>query len=628
MAFAPNPGDSIDYKGSPLFFVQHPGVKEMPCVLREEGKRGTVYQLSNGKEKWALKVFKKFYRKPHQLEIARKLRPLVDVVGLRAARRAVFEEGHPLVAAHPDLLHAQMMPWVDGFTWFNVLNVGGPRNGTYLDPSHAARLAHRFSLVMGEIERRGLAHTDIASGNVIVDVDSIGVELIDLEEMFGPDFPRPARLNAGSAGYGHRALRDPSSEGLWSAECDRFAVAILAAEMLIVSAPELSAQCDKGGGYFSDDELHTDSPRYRSALDYLRRECPPVAELFQRAWESPSIATCATAAQWLSALEPIAAVAPATAGPGLIPRSSSARWQLSHAFRTVAPPIAASVAPSVAPPPVVEGVSWGTPVWSPAVAQRGREALVPEAPEHREPPSEAASGSLEDSAAWGPAPVRAHASTYIAPEGVACSQCGVVAPTSAIHCFACGARLRSQAAAKVPARQPEIRGAVTVAVVLLALLLFYVMRRTPERSSPIRYAPPQAPALPSPPAVPAPAPPSCVATRHGSFHLRSRLDIALDGPEYPTGTQVRVFEATNQIRSDERLFRVQIVLDGQTGWAFVREDELNTDCGWEVRRPMRAAVCYERCTRVGQNVPVDQRSASCFSLCETDPTRFGLGGVP
>ena len=185
MAFAPRPGDSLSYKGGQLSFVQHPGMKD-PFVLREEGKRGTVYQLANGSEKWALKVFKKLYRKPHQLEIAKKLGPLGGITGMKAAKRSVFESGHPLVVAYPDLLHAQMMPWVDGFTWFNVLNVGGPRNGTYLQPAHAARLSHRFCFVMSEIERRGIAHTDIASGNVIVDVDSIGVELIDLRWACSP----------------------------------------------------------------------------------------------------------------------------------------------------------------------------------------------------------------------------------------------------------------------------------------------------------------------------------------------------------------------------------------------------------------------------------------------------------
>jgi hypothetical protein len=380
MAFSPRPGDSISYKNEPLFFVQHPGMKD-PFVLREEGKRGTVYQLSNGAEKWALKVFKKLYRKPHQLEIARKLGPLVGITGMMAAKRTVFEEGHPLVVAHPDLLHAQMMPWVHGFTWFNVLNVGGLRNCTYLQPAHAARLCHRFILVMSEIERRGVAHTDIASGNVIVDVDAIGVELIDLEEMFGPGFPRPAKLNAGSAGYGHRTLRDPSCSGLWSAECDRFALAILAAEMLLFSSAELSALCDQGGGYFSDDEIQSNSPRYQRALDYLRHECPVVADLFQRAWESSSISDCAPAEEWVRALEPIVTVAPAAVDAGLVPRSSAPRWRISTAFRTVGGPVTSVVAP----PPEVDGVSWHPPSWVRMQQDVNRDTIVTHAaPKHHD----------------------------------------------------------------------------------------------------------------------------------------------------------------------------------------------------------------------------------------------------
>ena len=645
MAFAPRPGDTLSYIDGQLRFVQHPGMKD-PFVLREEGKRGTVYQLAKGSEKWALKVFKKLYRKPHQLEIAKKLGPLVGITGMKAAKRTVFEAGHPLVVAHPDLLHAQMMPWVDGFTWFNVLNVGGPRNSTYLQPSHAARLSHRFCLLMCEIERRGIAHTDIASGNVIVDVDSIGVELIDLEEMFGPDFPRPAKLNAGSAGYGHPMLRDPSCDGLWSAECDRFAMAVLLAEMLIFSDPELAAQGDQGGGYFGDTELQSDSPRYRRAVAYLRRECPRVEELFRRAWESPSIAMCASAEDWLRVLEPIVAQAPATTGAGLIPRTSSPHWRLSHAFRAAV----ATPGGYVAPPPSVEGVTWGPPSWGsqasmtvPDPKSRGSQLhpdVFPESPVVSERASERHSVAAGDGA---PA-------VHGSPAGgeIACPRCGglrssIDSGSAPPVCGACDGPIEDRYLSRGAAvHRKELYGVARgvagsahlttrflwswmLGLLVMGSLLcagWWIRRASRARATNAAQMAGYGTNFIQPTE---PAAERCVATRHGSFHLRPNMDVAIAGPEYPAWTQVRVFEATGLVRGDERLFRVQVVADGQNGWAFVREDEIGPECGMEIRRPMQTAMCAARCLRVS-NVQAGTPAADlCTNQCEGDPTRFSPG---
>lgn len=359
MPFTPMPGDQIQIGHRAFSFVQH-RVFVNPAPHAEKGARGTVYLVFGGQEAWALKVFKPAFRKPSQTTVAARLQALKDVAGLRAAGRIVIEPNDPIVATHKDLTYAQLMPWVEGVPWSNVVDTGTRKNDCYLSPAHGFHLCHRFLETMAAMEQRGLSHTDIAGGNVIVNLDTCVAELIDLEEMFGPSFPRPDRLNRGSPGYAHPG---DAAQGLWNDASDRFAASIMAAEMLILTSPELCVNSDSSGGYFANDEFGSDGPRVRDARAYLAAAFPEFEGLFGRAWSSGNLRECPTLTEVAGVMRGFIRQVPRPQGSPLLPRGQQAHWAprlLPRGPTRSTPPTSIPSPPTPTPPPPVEAVvgSW------------------------------------------------------------------------------------------------------------------------------------------------------------------------------------------------------------------------------------------------------------------------------
>lgn len=113
---------------------------------------------------------------------------------------------------------------------------------------------------------------------------------------------RPDALLAGSAGYAaHRIV----NSGLWSSYADRFAGAVILAEMLGFSDPEIVNRT-YGESFFDQRELQTSSERYRKLQQSLEsRFGSKIAELFGRAWHSQDLSSCPTFGEWLVAISTI-----------------------------------------------------------------------------------------------------------------------------------------------------------------------------------------------------------------------------------------------------------------------------------------------------------------------------------
>jgi hypothetical protein len=138
---------------------------------------------------------------------------------------------------------------------------------------------------------------------------------VDVEGLYAPGLSRPEALPSGSSGYAHRTAR----EGLWGPTADRFAGAVLLAEMLGWGDETVREAC-YGETYFDPAEMPAQGgpnpPRYRTLISALARHYgQPVADLFERAWTSETLADCPTFGEWLVALpeHPVAqALSPST----------------------------------------------------------------------------------------------------------------------------------------------------------------------------------------------------------------------------------------------------------------------------------------------------------------------------
>lgn len=125
------------------------------------------------------------------------------------------------------------------------------------------------------------------------------MELVDVEQMYSTKLDRPDSLLAGSPGYAaHRTV----SSGLWSGYADRFAGAVIIAEMMGWSD---AIVVDKAWGesYFDQHEMQSPSERYHILKKSLQtRWGTKVSELFERAWDSQDLSSCPTFGEWLVVL--------------------------------------------------------------------------------------------------------------------------------------------------------------------------------------------------------------------------------------------------------------------------------------------------------------------------------------
>ncbi len=303
MPFQPQPGQELLIHGESYQIAEHPAAPGMPHG--QEGRRAVVYRLlaQDGTEV-ALKVFKPQFRVPLMVAVAERLEPFAVMPGLQACRRMVLTGSRDadLLRDQPDLIYAVLMPWVDGPTWQEIV-----LSNETLSPEGALRLAYSLARLLMTMEERGLAHTDLSGPNLIVQ-PSQSVALVDLEEMYGPGFIKPAVLGCGSPGYAHAS----ATYGLWSETADRFSGAVLVAEMLGWFDPGVRQET-WGESFFSPDEMQKESNRFVSLRAVLEKSWGTrVASLFSRAWRSDSLVSCPTFAEWVLAMpgrapEPVAA---------------------------------------------------------------------------------------------------------------------------------------------------------------------------------------------------------------------------------------------------------------------------------------------------------------------------------
>jgi hypothetical protein len=301
--FKPLPNETILIGGQSYTVQPHPMAPTSP--FSAEGRRATVYNLRgvNG-QAFAFKVFKKTFRTPALLESATLLARFSSMPGMLAASRTVIGPSDQAAIDCGDLLYSTLMPWIPGSTWNDVL-MDAERGRQCYGLDTGMRLCARFLGVMEALEKEGVAHTDIAPGNLTVSVKSAEVQLLDLEDIYVPGIPQPPVRNTGTAGYRH-----PSADGgqtTWCQEGDRFATAVMAAEMLILSNPVLGRQSSDTGYFGGDHTTAVGAQRFDAAYPFLRSTAPEFAEVFHAAWLSASLDRCPPA----SALHKALASAPA-----------------------------------------------------------------------------------------------------------------------------------------------------------------------------------------------------------------------------------------------------------------------------------------------------------------------------
>lgn len=302
----------------------HPSAPQSPWSRL--GGTSVVHRLEGPSGPRALKVFEPAWREGDHEARARQLETMRDLDGLRAAERRVvtaFQTDGPPVAAG-----ALWMPWIEGYTWSDVVRVR-----TALTPEQSLHVARALAAVLARLEARGVAHCNLSGESVMITTEAVPtVQLIDLEHVFAPAMPSSHPPSKGAPAL-VRAGTPP-----WEARADRFSGAIVLAEMLgwcdgAVRAAAASTR------YFESEEL---LPGPRSARARLLSERlaaiwgASVAALFEQAFGASAPVDAPPLSAWASTLA-TAKPSPAPPAGGLSPPAAPP----ASSARRVAPPFAA-----------------------------------------------------------------------------------------------------------------------------------------------------------------------------------------------------------------------------------------------------------------------------------------------
>jgi hypothetical protein len=238
---------------------------------------------------------------------------------------------------------------------------------------------------MKGLEAVGVAHSDIAPGNVMVKVEDGDVQLLDLEDLCTPDSVAPKDRITGQTGYIHPSAHLDEQSGsasftTWCREGDRYATAVLATEMLVLSQPQLAANASDTGFFGGDRTSSLAAKRCADALPFLRSVCPAFADLFEKAWTSETLAACPTVAELRDGI-PRRQSAPNPIPP--VPRRRWWWWRSTprhSAVPSIAPrDVRPQPEPSTAADLPAGGVTWDHPGTEPDRPPGGVTWEVPEA---------------------------------------------------------------------------------------------------------------------------------------------------------------------------------------------------------------------------------------------------------
>lgn len=302
MTFDPKPGMQVNLNGEIIEFT--PLEASGPAsvfVYAEAGKEGIVYKVLKNNKQYALKVFYPHYQDKRLIKNTERLRQFKTLKGFRVTERTIINRKYfpDIVDEFPELNYSILMPWIQGTVWGNLMASDRPLQG-----EKYVRIAKILMETVCNLETQGLAHCDLSNTNFIIDPTFSSIELIDIEYMYAPDMPRPIPdISYGTIGYRTKWIAE---NGLWGRDSDRFASAILCAEIITWQFKEIREnRAGDNNSFFDENEIGQYSERYKLMIDSLGKLSPELSNLFQIAWISKQITQCPSACEWETALSKI-----------------------------------------------------------------------------------------------------------------------------------------------------------------------------------------------------------------------------------------------------------------------------------------------------------------------------------
>lgn len=197
-----------------------------------------------------------------------------------------------------------LMPKVPGTPWASMAD--DLREGN-LELSIIQKLRISLNLVkcISLLEKAQCSHRDLSSTNVFITIDS-RVFLIDWDCLYHPQLSFQLNTTSGTMGYIAPFIKiansNSNASASWCEHADRFALAILVAEILIISPDTPPPQED--GTLFSQSQIDTAGNDFiRGQIEQLRCLSKPCAALLKKAFIASTFQECPSPEDWESALK-------------------------------------------------------------------------------------------------------------------------------------------------------------------------------------------------------------------------------------------------------------------------------------------------------------------------------------
>jgi hypothetical protein len=189
-----------------------------------------------------------------------------------------------------------LMPRLSGLEWLHL--VDSLREGT-TSIGEETRTAVCKSLVqrVRTLEHAGVSHRDLSTTHVFIEPATWEVHFIDWDALYHDSLCMPANLHAGTSGYIATFVQD-DARSTWCAQADRFAIAILCTELLLLRR---GSQIFNEGSMFEQRDLSARSgDTVEAAKAKLTGRYPRVGRLLTRAMRARSFGECPSPEEWLA----------------------------------------------------------------------------------------------------------------------------------------------------------------------------------------------------------------------------------------------------------------------------------------------------------------------------------------
>jgi hypothetical protein len=193
-----------------------------------------------------------------------------------------------------------LMQKVDGYDWACLADDLRSR-AVQLDTNERLTLCLKLTELIKLLEEYQCCHRDLSCGNVFIDCKTSTVSLIDFDSLYHPSLKMPRATTCGTTGYTcHLAWTNgqPDPKKTWCLHADRFALAILIAEFLLI---EPNAKSTGEGGIFDQEELKNQGGKNLDLiLEALNAKLPLAAQMLEAAVKCSSFSDCPSPQDWLN----------------------------------------------------------------------------------------------------------------------------------------------------------------------------------------------------------------------------------------------------------------------------------------------------------------------------------------